>query len=145
MTDVKLLPDMETLVCGWLRDHTAIAALDARVATRRPRTMSRPWVLVTQLNARDYERARLEHLVRYLFQFDTYAGEDAMAAHLGWKTACDLKRTVRGALYSWRATTMDGVAVSSVAFLDDRPLNDTDFEPPMDRYVLTAQITAHAV
>lgn len=142
---LKLLPEMEVLLAGWLREHAALVALDARVAIRRPSTMSRPWIYVQQLNATDYPRARREHLVTYLFQLDVYAGQDAITDHTGWQTAKTVSRTTRGVLHSLRGTTQDDIAVSGVRFVDDRPLEDTDFEPPMERYVLTVELTAHAL
>lgn len=145
MSPLPLLPDIETLAAGWLRYHPDLLALDARVATKTPANMTRPWVRVAQLDAVDDPRSSLEHLIATTLQVDCYAGRDAMAAHDGPMTAWRVKAATRAILKSVQRTTIDGVVVTKVRFIGDRNVPDETFEPAMDRYVLTVEITAHAV
>lgn len=143
MSPLPLLPDMETLLTGWLRNHADIATLDARVATSTPSKMTRPWIRVTKIDANDDERSLLEQLVAYTFQIDSYSGSNAMAVSAGSMTAWRLSATARAVLHAMKGTVANGVTISQVRFTTDRSIPDEAFEPAMERYVLVVEIKAH--
>lgn len=141
MSPLALLPNMEMLLTGWLRNHADIVALDARVATSTPSKMTRPWIRVTKTDATD--NGGLEHFVTYTFQIDSYAGSLAMEASAGTMTAWRLGQTARAVLHALKRTVADGVTISQVRFTTDRSIPDENFEPAMERYVLVVEIKAH--
>jgi hypothetical protein len=140
---IAVIPDCEALVGGWLREHPDIAALGARVAGSTPRSMTAPWVRVTQLAAPDV--SGVEHLIDYTLQLECYAGEDAQAAHAGQAEASLLSRRVRAVLKGMEGVQADGVVVTRVVFSGDARLPDNALEPARERYVLTAEVMLHAV
>jgi hypothetical protein len=136
--------DAAPLVGGWLRDHDDLIALDARVAVGElPRTTTRPWVRITELDALPIARTRLDHAIRYAMQFDCYAGEEATAAFEGRREASLLVRTVRAILRSWEGTTRDEAVIAAVRILGCPRVPDADYEPARERYALTAEILMH--
>lgn len=144
MSTLDLIPDAKLLACDWLREHDDIIALDANVAPRTPAKMSKPWVRVTLLIGQDYPRAQIGHLRNFTLQFDCYAGDTAMTAHAGPAMASLLGLTVLRVVESWRATTRDGVAVSSVhaTHMDG---TDLETEPAHDRHIVIADVRMHPV
>jgi hypothetical protein len=139
---LRLIPDAEALVGDWLREHPAVVALDANVAGRTPTSMSKPWVRVTQLDARAV--GGLEHLIRFPLQLDCYAGREAMDAGVGQAEAKYLARTVRSILTGLAGATIDGVTVTHVRVLGDMRAPDTTLEPARERVVLTVEVSMHA-
>jgi hypothetical protein len=142
---LTLLPDCKLLAIDRLRAHDDIIALDANVAPRTPARMSKPWVRVTQIAAPDYERAQIGHLTNFTMQFDCYAGDDAMNDYRGAEVASLLGRTVRAVVESWRSTTADDVATSSVHIVTDMDGLDTTVEPAHERRIIVADIRMHRV
>lgn len=142
---LAVLPDVEGIVGGWLIGHSDIAALDVRVASKAPDSMTRAWIRVTLLSADDDPPSSLEHLVEYTLQIDCYAGSVSMGDHVGRARASLLARTARAVLKARQATVSDGLVVTRVRFSGNSRLPDTAFEPAMERYVLTVEILAHAV
>lgn len=142
---LTVIPDSETLIGGWLRDHADITALDARVAPRTPRTTALPWVRVTQLDATPIARAGFEHFIDFMVQLDCYAGAEAMSDFRGQAEASLLARTVRAVLKAVEGTVADGVAVSRVRFSTHLRAPDAALEPARERVVLTAHVMMHAV
>lgn len=144
MTALPTIPRAEPIVGDYLRAHPDIEALDARVATRTPNSMTRPWVRVLQLNAQDSTTKSAEHLIEYLLQFDCYAGQDAMDAEIGQSEALDVAAAVRAVLKDAQSKTIGGVVWTSVTFNGMPRLPDPDLgEPARERYVLTATIKMH--
>lgn len=144
MAVLPTLPDMEGLVGGWLAEHPDIIALDARVASKAPDSMTRAWIRVTLLAAEDVGLSEIEHLIDYTLQLDCYAGSNAMSAHVGRTRASLLARTARAVLKDKEGVEGDGVVVTRVRSGVAR-LPDTAFEPAMERYVITMDLLAHAV
>lgn len=145
MAVLSTLPDMEALVGGWLSEHPDIVALDVRVASKAPDSMTRAWIRVTLLAAEDVGGSEIEHLIDYTLQLDCYAGSDAMSAHVGRTRASLLARTARAVLKDREGLQDDGVVVTRVRFPGVARLPDTAFEPAMERYVITMDLLAHAV
>lgn len=140
-----LIPDVEKLLGDYLRDHPTIVALGARVAGTVPSNTRSPWVKVTQIDGTPSPGHRGDHLIDYLVQFDCYAGATATESHNGQAEASTLARTVRAALNGLDSgAVLDTAAVSGVTFTSMSRLPDTAFEPVRERYVLDAQVWAHA-
>jgi len=138
-----LIPDGEALLAGYLRNHSDIEALEARVAGKTPSSQTQPWVRVTQLDADNEATSKPEWLVAYLFQIDCYAGEDSMEAHTGQAEASVLSRTVRAALAAMPESDHDDAVVTSVRFTGHGRFPDPDYEPARERYILDATVHAH--
>lgn len=140
---LTVIPDAEALVGGWLREHEDIAALDARVAGSTPNSRTRPWIRLTQLDARPIARSRFEYAMDYTLQLDCYAGETAMDAFAGQAEASLLGRTARAVLKALESTTTDDVVVSRVRFSTHMRSPDTTTEPALERVILVADILMH--
>ena len=133
-----MLLDAESVVGAYLRDHADVAALRARVVPGTPPNTDAPWVRVTLIDPRNVTGStEHEYLVDYQLQFDCYSGRSGDQA-----LASRLVRTVRAALVAMRGGHGD-VVVSAVAFAGMHRLPDRDFEPEMQRYILTADIRMH--
>lgn len=143
MTVLPVIPDAEALVGTWLREHDDIAAFDARVAGRTPDSRTRPWIRITQLDARPVQRARFEHAMDYTLQLDCYAGSTAMADFTGQAEASLLGRTARAVLKALESTVADGVVVCRVRFSTHMRSPDTTVEPAIERVILVADILMH--
>jgi hypothetical protein len=141
---VVLLPNVEALIGDALREHPDITALGARVAGQTPSTITLPWIRITQLDMPDVGH-NLEHLIAPMLQVECYAGKAATDAHAGQMEAWRLKATTRAILKALQATETDGVYVSKVVLLGDARLPDTTMEPARERYILTVEVTAHAI
>jgi hypothetical protein len=137
---VALIPDAEKLVGAYLREHAAIAALDARVAGAIPSDTKRAWVRVTQLDAARAAGSRPDYLIGYLLQFDCYAGGDAMKAHTGQSEASTLARTVRAVLDAASGETVgtggERAVITGTRFPSMIRIPDEAFEPARERFVL---------
>lgn len=134
-----LTPYFEKIVSDHLRDHADVSALGARVVGKTPKSVTDPWVRVTQLDAGQTANDRADHLVEGYLQLDCYAGADG-----GQPEANLLVRTVRGALQELPGI-YDEAVVSSCRINGAARIPDTDFEPARERFVLTASVHAHAV
>lgn len=138
---VETILDLEQITGTYLRAHPDIVALDARVAGQLPKTFTKPWVRVTQIDALNAtDNLRAEHLVSYLMQLDCYAGAETDNAQ---SQASTLGRTVRGVLVDMQDQTLDGAVITGCAVRNDARLPDLDFDPPRERRVLTMEIWAH--
>jgi hypothetical protein len=143
---IQTLPNIEALIGSWLREHDDLIALDVNVGPRTPSATTRPWIRVTLINVADYARKTLEYLVTYTLQLDCYAGSVAQTAQTGQREAHGVKATARAVLKAVEGTTADGVYVSKVRFPGDFRSPDVDVgEPARERYILTVEVTAHAV
>lgn len=139
------IPRMEIVAGDFLRSHPAIVALAARVAGKTPSDPSDPWIRVTQLDAANTGRSIPEHLMNYLVQFDCIAGRDASRAGNAQFEVTDLAYATRAALHDdFPGLRPGGVVVTCVEFTQMARIPDGDFEPARERFVLTAQIYAHA-
>ena len=133
--------DVERITGDYLRADADITTLQARVAGQLPKTFTKPWVRVTQIDAANVTgNQRVEHLVSYLLQFDCYAGAETDNAQA---QASALGRTVRAALIDMQDQTLDGAVITGAEVRNDARLPDLDFDPPRERRVLTVEIWAH--
>lgn len=133
-----LIPYFEKVVCDYLRDTPAVAALIGRRAVgKTPDQTFEPWVRVTLLDATDQPGSRAEHLIEGFVQLDCYASSDN-----GQPEANLLARTVRAALRDMPGTRGDAV-VTGTKITGFARLPDLDFKPARERFVIDAQIWAH--
>ena len=138
---VDTILDMERITGNYLRADADVAALDARVAGQLPKTFTKPWVRITQIDAANAtNNLRVEHFVSYMLQYDAYAGAETDNAQA---QASMLGRTVRAALIGMQDQTLDGAVITGVAVRNDARLPDLDFDPPRERRVLTVEVWAH--
>lgn len=133
-----MIPDAEGFVGTYLREHPDIVALDARVSTELPRSFTKPWVKVTQLDDNAVNGSRTDWLIEYLLQFDCYAASEG-----GSVGASIVSRTVRAALRDMPLTTLDDAVVTGVEFISAPRVPDDSFEPARERYVRSVTIWAH--
>jgi hypothetical protein len=132
-----LIPDAEKVVSKYLREHADVVPLGTRFVGKTPDDITSSWVRVTQLDASPPPDSRADHLIRYLLQFDVYAGA-------GGQPEANLNtRTIRAALNDMPGLHDDAV-VTAVRFAGQLRRPDTDFENARERVILTAQIWAHA-
>lgn len=135
-----MIPSIEELVTTYL---VARDDVNAAIVGRTPDSVSEPWVKVTSLDPKPITPNADEHFLNFMVQFDCYAGE-AVGRDLGQETADLLTRSVRFALKEMRLASHTGAVVTDVDFTSCPRIPDLDFEPPMERYALTAEIYAHS-
>ena len=141
MSTLALIPDLEALAGNVLRNHDAIIGLDARVAGRIPKSFTKPWIRVTQLDALKEPNSPIDHLISYLVQIDVWAGSET---DHGQAEASLLARTARAVLMGLRGQVIDGVVIARVETRSMARIPDLDFDPPRERYLLSVEIWAHA-
>ena len=140
MTTLTVIPDAPAIVGSQLRGHPDVMALDTRVAGQIPKSFTKPWVKITQLDATNVTGGRPEHLINFYLQFDCYAGAQADNAQ---EQASRLGRTIRAVLHDLTEQDIDGVVVTHVAFTSDARIPDEAFEPARERVVLDAEVRMH--
>lgn len=134
-----MIPDPEAILTTYLESH--VTPLGATIVDLTPDDLGAPWVRLTLLDAPS--DGIPDHLVAAYVQLDCYAGQDAGEdAH---EDASLIARTVRAALVTIHEADHDGAAVSGCR-IDGMPrMPDPAFEPPLERYVLTATVWMHGV
>ena len=132
-----MIPDAESFVGSYLRDHASLVALGARVSTELPRSFTLPWVKVLQLDDPAVGGSRTDHLIEYMLQLDCYAGSEG-----GSVEASLVSRTVRDALREMPGVH-DDVVVTGVEFISAPRIPDESFEPARERYARTVTLWAH--
>lgn len=140
MSTLATIPDAPAIVGSQLRAHPDVVALDARVAGQLPKSFTKPWVKITQLDATNVTGGRPEHLINFYLQLDCYAGGTADNAQ---EQASVLGRTIRAVLHDLTERDIDGVVVTQVAFTGDARIPDEAFEPARERVVLDAEVRIH--
>lgn len=133
-----MIPDAEAICGAYLREQDSLVALSVNVATQLPRTFTRPWVRVIQLDNPAVNGSRTDHLIEYMLQFDCYAGSEG-----GSPEASLVTRTVREALRALPQASLDDAVVTGVQFISCPRIPDTDFEPARERYALSALVWMH--
>lgn len=142
MSVTPLLLDMEKISGDYLRAHADVIALNARVAGQLPKTFTKPWVRVTQIDAANATgNQQVEQLVGYLIQYDAYAGSETNNAQA---EAGALGRAIRAALVDMQSQILCTTAViTGVEIRSHVRIPDLDFDPPRERHIVTAEIWAH--
>ena len=130
----SVIPDIEALLVGYLGPLLGI-----RIVTVQPDQQAEPWVKIAQLDAKDVSGSYSERLIEYMVQFDFYAGRDENSVDAS--TSARVGRQLLAELPSYGG---GDAVVSRVQFISMPHLPDPSFEPARERYVLTANIAAHA-
>lgn len=122
----------DKVVADYLREVDGVP----RVVVRTPDNQSTAWVRLTRLAAPS-ETEPIDHLIRFMFQLDCYAGKAG-----GYPEAQSLASTVRDALKAMPGVH-DGAVVTGTQCIGDAYLPDTDFEPDRERFSLTFYVWMH--
>lgn len=134
-----MIPDGEAILGRYLREHSAVKEIGARVVSETPSDTSAPWVRIVLIGDPSVEGHNFDHLIRWSGDFHCYAG-----AKGGQGEASLLRRTVRAALKVAPLKQHDGAIITKVAFIAGPRLPDKDgFEPARQRYILTATVWMH--
>lgn len=130
--------DMVAIVVDYLGSQEAVSDLAGdRIGHKTPETLDKPWVRITQLDARNETGTReVEHLVSYYLQMDFYAGKANRYAE-----AVDLSIAARAELVDLPGATLDGAVVTDIGFLSMPAGTDPDIG--RERVVLDAEFYAH--
>lgn len=131
-----MIPDIEAIVTAYLKAQTG-----ERVVGETPSNLAAPWIKLTQLDASNEQGSRPDHLILYMLQVECYAGENE--GESGQSEARALSAEVRAALAEMEGVH-DGATVCAVRFAGHAHIPDTTTEPARQRYIITANITAHA-
>lgn len=135
MTDLYLLPNVESMVTLYLQTQPDMVALiDARSYTELPKNVEFPAIRVTQYN--DLKRTvRPLWVVTAFLQVDAFGGTKSQA----WRLAA----TAQAAIAAMEGNTYPGGVVSAVNMggMSDQP--DTDYEPAKPRFRIDVSITVH--
>lgn len=129
-------PDVEAIVCGYLR--TALS-MD-RVGTRTPPSTALPWLRVTLIDDSLDAKSSAERLVHAYLQIDCYGSSDR---DFSSGEARDLARAARSALRVIQAASLSATFTGATG-CSIRPLPDSEFTPARERYVLTATLHLHS-
>jgi hypothetical protein len=140
MSTLTVIPDAPAIIGSFLRSHPDVMALDARVAGSLPKSFTKPWVKITQLDATNVTGGWPEHLINYYMQFDCYAGSTPENAQ---EQASLIGRTIRAVLHDLTEQDIPNVVVTQVAFTGDARIPDEAFEPARERVVLDAEVRIH--
>lgn len=130
------LLDMEAIVIDKLTNDVDLDGFDARFSTETPKSFTRPWVRVYQLDA--IAIAPNDAVNNYFMQLDCYAGSSDNST----LAAGELARAVRRALHPLTEMASEGV-VNLVLFTGHRRSPDDALDPPRQRFILDVEITAH--
>ena len=136
-----MIPFMEKILGDYLRSAPDVAAIVGdRVATKNPRTLDDPWVRVTVYDDPPTGRSSADHHIAFHVQLDCFAGKEGTQSE-----ASLLARTVRSLLGEMVRHDFDGAALSGAKATGSRFLPDENFDPDMDRYVVTGIVWAHSL
>lgn len=138
-----MIPDAEAILSRYIREHPAVTALEASIVPRNPTKTDKPWVRVTQHDAKAVGRSRTDHLIEWFGTFDCYAGQGDTEEATPQETASVLTRTVRAALLELHDTDPIGASVTGVEIISCPRLPDPAFEPAMEHFALTVNVWMH--
>ncbi len=135
-----MIPFMEKILADYLRSAPDVAAIAGeRVGTKNPRTLDEPWVRVTIYDDPPTGRSSVDHHVAFYVQLDCFAGKEGTQEEANF-----LGRTIRGLLGGMAQQDFDGAVLSGAKATGSRSLPDEDFDPTMDRYVVTGIVWARS-
>lgn len=137
MSDLVLMPNVESMLTAYLQSQADIVALiGERSYTELPHNVVFPAIRVTQYND-------LKVTVRPLWVVTAYVQLDAFG---GTKNqAWTLASTAQSAIAAMEGLVLPGgvVSAANVGGMSDQP--DTDYEPAKPRFRVDFSITVHPV
>lgn len=118
--------------------------LDGQIATQvvpeAPDDTSEAWVKVALLDTGQVAARDQDHFNVYFLQLDCYPSGDGVEHQ---EEASDLCREVRAALVAMPVGSHAGAVVTAVRLTGSRRMPDTEFKPPRQRYIVSADVYAH--
>ncbi len=118
--------------------------LDGQIATQvvpeAPDDTSEAWVKVTLIDSGQIAAKDQDHFNVYYLQLDCYPSGDGVEHQ---EEASDLCLEVREELAAMPAASHTGAVVTAVRFTGSRRMPDTEFKPPRQRYIVSADVYAH--
>lgn len=114
--------------------------LDAAVVPETPDDTSEPWVKVIQIDSAQISGMDADTFNVYFLQLDCYPSGDGVEHQ---EEASDLARETRAALVAMPDATHTDAVVTAVRFGGSRRMPDEEFEPPRQRYIISANVYAH--
>lgn len=126
-------PDVEKIIGDYLRDEMA-----QRVGGNTPSSVEDPWLRLTLIDDEPVDGGRPNHAFANYLQIDCYSGRAGTRA-----TARALAVQVRDLLaVAHEQTFVGGVVSGAETRMSRQP--DTQFEPQMERYIVTATVWMHS-
>lgn len=132
------IPSAQKVVIAYLKQVDVVQDAGARVLTGTPTTRSAPWIRVALLADPATDGGIADHHIEALLQIDCFAGE----AKNSVGTVDDLSIAVRDALRVMNKAEHAGAVVTG-ARSSRTHMPDTDEEPAMERYQITATVWMH--
>lgn len=132
------IPSASQVTVAYLKGVQAVKDAGARVLTGTPSSRTAPWIRVVLLADPSTDDGVADHQVEALLQIDVFAGEAKNTA----LAVDELSKAVRAAL-----AVMNKVEHSRAVVTGTRTwrthMPDTDEEPAMERFKITATIWMH--
>ena len=127
-----MIADAEKIIGAYLRTETA-----QRVVGTTPSSIEDPWIRLTLIDDESVDGGVVNHSMANYFQIDCFAGRNGTQA-----TARSLAVQVRNLLADAHLETLSGGVVSGAETrMSHQP--DTQQEPQMECYVVTATVWMH--
>lgn len=126
-------PDVEKIIGDYLRDEVG-----QRVGGNTPSSVEDPWLRLSLIDSEATDGGVPNHAFANYLQIDCYsgrAGTRATARAIAVQ-ACDLLAVAHD------QTFVGGVVSGAQTRMSRQP--DTQFEPQMERYIVTATVWAHS-
>lgn len=139
-------PDLEQIVGGYLRGHSAVSALTTRVVARTPSDTGPAWVKYGLLGERPARGSSVLHLVGYVMQFDCYAGRTRNEREAAFRLAATVKAALADLVGLYGDVSNGPAVITGVPAdrLSSSRIQDDSLDPALERYIVTATVYAHA-
>ncbi len=132
------VPSASQVTIAYLKSVDAVQKAGARVLTGTPTNRSAPWIRVTLLADPPADGGEADHLIAAFMQIDVFAGEGKNTA----LAVDDLSIAVREALRVMKHAEHAGAVVTG-AESTRAHMPDTDEEPAMERFQISATVWLH--
>lgn len=133
-----MIPSADKVITAHLKTDAAVTTITDRIGGTTPSSIADPWVRITLLGDAPTDGGITDHLIAAYLQIDCFAGREGTQ-----EIADNLSRAVRAALVTANTATHTGAVVTGCGNPTRARMPDTDFEPAMELYVLTATIYMH--
>lgn len=132
------IPSAQKVTIAYLKTFDAVQKAGARVGVGTPESRSAPWIRVTLLADPPTDGGVADHHVEAFMQIDVFAGEAKNTA----LAVDELSISVREALRVMNQAEHEGAVVTG-AQSSRTHMPDTDEEPAMERFQISATIWMH--
>lgn len=134
------IPSASQVTVAYLKSVEAVKDAGARVLTGTPASRTAPWIRVVLLADPPTDGGVADHHVEALLQIDVFAGEAKNTA----LAVDELSIAVRDSLAVMNKAEHSGAVVTGTR-TSRTHMPDTDEEPAMERFSITATVWMHAV